>query len=67
MKNLKLQVKTNCRNRVDPDKSLKIGIITEAEHEDFLEFTQKWLQLNDPVVLLDLKMSVNDSDISGIL
>lgn len=50
---------------MDADKSLKIGIITEEEHAEFMDFTQKWFNAPEDINIEDQAPESNADSEAG--
>jgi hypothetical protein len=48
--------------RVDPEKSLKIGIIGQTDFVDFQSFTEKWFRVSDNDTNVEIQPLYKDKE-----
>jgi hypothetical protein len=48
--------------RVDPEKSLKIGIIGQTDFADFQNFTEKWFRVSDEDTIVEIQPLYKDKE-----
>jgi hypothetical protein len=47
---------------MDPEKSLKIGIIGQTDFADFQKFTEKWFRISEEDTVIDIQPLYKDNE-----